>query len=290
MSTELEKTAKINRIKAALTQRLSSDEELMKTAGLWEWVKKNPWKAVGHGLLTAASFIPVTAPFAWGARGVQAARLGMAAKKSHNLYKATRGMSGLSKGVAQAHKKNWVTNARKARNAFYGPKQPKLRITKPSTYKLRSRSYNLLTAPGSVMSKTPWAQQGLMARGATTAGLGLQGYGTYYMGKNLLNPGQNVKTMKEYVGAWNPNNFAKQQPSVLPPSVMNPGQKPNLGNQTLEKPSILKANYNPSPSKPTLRINSGRGSSYQPPAPSSYGGSGRGRGGNYPVIRGSTGR
>ena len=86
----LEKIAMKQRLTAALTKELVKEANWLSKG--WDYVKKNPWKAAGSAALTAASFVPVSAPFAWGGRavmgGVQGYRAARAFKGAHTAHKA----------------------------------------------------------------------------------------------------------------------------------------------------------------------------------------------------------
>lgn len=147
---DFEKTAQTMRLKKALSESFDQDVGLAKQANWlrrgWNYAKRNPWSTLGNVALTAASVIPVTAPFAWAGRGVQVARAGHALHKANKAYKLTSAANKMYKGknVAQS-----AANAKKARDRF---------AAAGKAYDKRMHSFT--GKPGQF--KTDWAKPGLI--------------------------------------------------------------------------------------------------------------------------------
>jgi hypothetical protein len=239
----LEKIAMKQRLTAALTKELVKEANWLNKS--WDYAKKNPWKAAGTAALTAASFVPVSAPFAWGGRalmggvqGYRAARAFKGAHTAHKAFKAARAAkaSNTTLNTLKATRGANITKARalkdqsgKLLNKFDHKKvnwKNPLSIAKGGA----TRTADFMTAP---ISKG--FTQNKMVRGATGAGMtGLLAKGYYDELKTMASPKKPGATPVK-------PPQAAQAPAT--PAVSAPRSKPSIP---------LPAKYNRGTSGPAL--------------------------------------
>lgn len=328
MSTyDLEKVAKIQRMASTLSISLANDAGLMKTAGWWDntkkffsdtgsWIKKNPWKALGHGALTAASFLPVTAPFAWGGRALMGANALRNANNAKRVYDASRVInsgSKINKARQATAAANYTKNTERATRMLRGP-QFKPMTRNPLTWPggVTKRTANMMTAPGGFMPRAgTWGRMSTGKRMLTTGGVGVGVAGNAYMA-NQLRP-SNVKgnwnfatgTTRALDQARRPNAYMSGQPTPVvnqtsasgmstlpkPNSTPSGGRRGTVGYQDIfRRSNVAPTSYPPSIRGRSKPLNTGttprtRGGVVVPPTPSR-----RGRGATIGISGSNRGR